>query len=70
MHNEITEKEKEILESNLSDEEYKLFEKLAEDFKISDKKKLKQLAQKLYEKNKIYFRCLSFRMERTRKYKK
>ena len=52
LHNEITEKEKEILESNLSDEEYKLFEKLAEDFKISDKKKLKQLAQKLYEKIK------------------
>ena len=38
------------MESNLSDEEYKLFEKLAEDFKISNKKKLKELAKKLYEK--------------------
>jgi len=50
LHKEITEKEKEILESNLSDEEYKLFEKLAEDFKISNKKKLKDLAKQLYAK--------------------
>ena len=50
LHNEITQTEKEILESNLSDEEYKLFEKLAKDFKISNKKKLKELARKLYEK--------------------
>jgi type I restriction enzyme R subunit len=52
LHKEISEKEKEILETNLSDEEYKLFEKLSEDFKISNKKKLKELAKQLYEKIK------------------
>ena len=52
LHKEITKKEKEILESNLSDEEYKLFEKLAQDFKISNKKKLKDLAKQLYDKIK------------------
>jgi len=50
LHNEISQTEKEVLESNLTDEEYKLFEKLAEDFKISNKKKLKDLAKNLYEK--------------------
>ncbi len=50
LHKEITNTEKEILQSNLTDEEYKLFEKLSEDFKISNKKKLKELAKKLYEK--------------------
>ncbi len=52
LHQQITEKEKEFIESNLTPEEFKLFEKLSQDFKISNKKKLQDLAKQLYDKIK------------------
>ena len=52
LHREISKKEKEILQLNLSTEEYKLFEKLSKDFKIQNKEKLITLAKNLYDKIK------------------